>query len=197
MLEGPGSSTYDSTEVDYDNLGRVSKTYIPFTNAADALCSGTCHYTTTTYDALNRPVTVTDGGTGTITYTYTKNDVLQTAGPTRTFQKQLEYDGLGRLSSVCEVSSMGGSGNCGQTNAKTGYWTKYTYDVLGHLTGVTQNAQSGSQQTRAYTSFKDADQVLRVRLRHRKRHCHGQRQNAFGGSLHDLRFELSGYLHRR
>jgi RHS repeat-associated protein len=32
----------------------------------------------------------------------------------------------------------------------TGYWTKYTYDVNNKLTGVTQNAQSSSTQSRSY-----------------------------------------------
>lgn len=156
MREGPGLSSFDSTETDYDNLGRVSKTYIPFTNATDALCSGTCPGTSTAYDALYRPLTVTDGGGGVTTYTYTKNDVLQVVSPPSTGennkQRQLEYDGLGRLSSVCEITS--GSGNaCSQTSAQTGFWTKYTYDLLGNITGVTQNAQagSGSQQARTYT----------------------------------------------
>ena len=43
-------------------------------------------------------------------------------------------------------------GACGQSNSETGYWTKYTYDALGHLLTVTQNAQAtGGQQARTYT----------------------------------------------
>ena len=44
---------------------------------------------------------------------------------------------------------------------QTGFWTKYTYDLLGDLTGVTQNAQaaSGSQQARTYT-FDMAGRLL-------------------------------------
>src|SRR4029077_3808077 len=63
-----------------------------------------------------------------------------------------EYDALGRLTSVCEVTSLTGSGSCGQTSAQTGDWTKYTYDLNNNLTGVTQNAQASSsnQQTRTY-----------------------------------------------
>src|SRR5205807_9670821 len=68
-------------------------------------------------------------------------------------QKQLEYDGLGRLTSACEVTSASGSGSCGQSNPATGLLTKYTYNSLGRLISVTQNAQPGAvggQQTRSY-----------------------------------------------
>jgi RHS repeat-associated protein len=44
-----------------------------------------------------------------------------------------------------------GSGSCGQNTPQTGFWTKYTYDPLNNLTVVTQNAQSGSTQTRSYS----------------------------------------------
>ena len=56
------------------------------------------------------------------------------------------------VSLICEVTSASGGRNCAQTNALTGFWTKYTYDLLNGLTGVTQNAQAaaGSQQTRSY-----------------------------------------------
>jgi RHS repeat-associated protein len=69
-------------------------------------------------------------------------------------RRQLEYDGLGRISSVCEVTAgvspwLGGS--CAQSTALTGYWTKYTYDPMGNLLTLTQNAQmSGSTQSRSY-----------------------------------------------
>ena len=57
---------------------------------------------------------------------------------------------LADLKSVCEVTSMSGSGSCGQTVSQTGYLTKYTYDVNNNLLTVTQNAQSSSTQTRTY-----------------------------------------------
>jgi RHS repeat-associated protein len=56
------------------------------------------------------------------------------------------------MTSVCEMSTATGSGMCNQSTTQTGFWTKYTYDALGDLLTVTQNAQaaSGSQQTRSY-----------------------------------------------
>jgi RHS repeat-associated protein len=152
--QGPIASNYDSVETDYDVAGHVLKTVRAFAASPGSLCSGTCPGTTYAYDGLNRPTTITNAGGGNVTYSYTKNAMLQTIGPApsgeNTKRKQLEYDGLGRLISVCEVTNASGSGAC--PNALTGYLTTYTYDPLGHLTRVTQNAQAaaGSQQTRTF-----------------------------------------------
>jgi len=145
--QGQGSSTFDTTQTGYgwNSIGVVTTQSMPYasTQAEGAV-------TTTQYDALGRPLTVTDGGGGVTSYQYLQNYVIQTVGPTQTFQKQLQYDGLGRLISVCEITSASGSGACG--NSKTGFLTQYTYDALGNLLTVTQNAQPGAtQQTRTYT----------------------------------------------
>ena len=151
--QSQGSSNYDSVETDYDSLGRTATVTIPYSGTAGQAPGGSG--TTTIYDALNRPTQVTDAGGGRTKYTYTKNDVFIETGPLGTGdahskRRQLEYDGLGRLTSVCELSSASGSGTCGQTTSQTGFWTKYTYDLLNNLTGVVQNAQSSSHQTRTY-----------------------------------------------
>jgi RHS repeat-associated protein len=152
--ESPSSSTYDSVETDYDSLGRPSSKKVPYAASAGQVCSGTCPAVAVSYDALNRPTSVSDAGGGTLTYTYSQNDILVTVGPApsgeNTKRKQLEYDALGRLTSVCEITSAAGSGTCGQTSAMTGYWTKYSYDLNNNPTGVTQNAQSTTTQTRSY-----------------------------------------------
>jgi YD repeat-containing protein len=153
--EAPGSSTYDSVETYYDSLGRPYKTTLPYAANAGATCSGSCYDTSTTYDALGRPLTVTDNGGGTASYSYTANDTYQTASPAPSGEnakrKQLEYDALGRLTSVCEVTSLTGSAACSQTSSATGYWATYVYDVKNNLTGVTQNAQSSSTQSRSFS----------------------------------------------
>ena len=153
--EAPGSSTYDSVETYYDSLGRPYKNTLPYAANAGATCSGSCYDTSTTYDALGRPLTVTDSGGGTVSYSYAANDSYQTASPVpsgeNTKRKQLEYDALGRLTSVCEVTSLTGSGACSQTSSATGYWTTYVYDVNNNPTGVTQNAQSSSAQPRSFS----------------------------------------------
>jgi RHS repeat-associated protein len=151
--QGPASSSYDSIETDYDSSGRISKVTMPYAAALGGACSGTCPGTTTTYDALDRVKVVTDGGGRTTTNVYVKNDIDQTIGPAPVVEKQSEYDALGRLASVCEITgTANGGGSCGQTNVKTGYLTTYAYDLLDNITSVTQNAQAavGSQQTRTY-----------------------------------------------
>ena len=168
--QGPWQTTssFDSVETDYDSLGRVFRVTTPYAGtgsqtwcAANNLPSNcTPQGTTTTYDALNRPKQVkrVDGSGNSFLladYTYNDNDVLITeyaSSGDSNRQKQYEYDGLGRLTSVCEVTSGAGSGTCGQSNPLTGYLTKYTYDALGNLTGVIQNAQApaAQQQTRSF-----------------------------------------------
>jgi RHS repeat-associated protein len=152
--QAPGATSYDQVTQSYDSNGRPWKTSVPCITTGAWTCPTTA--VTTTYDTLNRPLLTTDSGGGTASYSYSQNDVLVAVGPAptgeNTKRRQLEYDALGRLTSVCEITSATGSGTCGQHAAQTGFWTKYTYDAPGNLTGVTQNAQStGSQQTRSYT----------------------------------------------
>ena len=151
-LQGPGATNYDTVERDYNSLGQPYRSTMPF-SASAGTTNSSAPGVNTTYDALGRVLTNTDADGGQVSYTYTNNDVLQKTTGSQTFQKQLEYDGLGRLTSVCEISStLPLVGTCGQSSAQTGLWTKYTYDALGHLLTVTQNAQAaaGSQQTRSF-----------------------------------------------
>ena len=153
-------SNYDTTETDYNSVGQVYQSSMPYSAAASPGSENTTiAKTTTTYDALGRVLETIDQNGGYVTYQYANNDVLQTVSGTvsgtQSFQKQFEYDGLGRLSSVCEVSStLLGYGTCTQSTNQNGYWTKYAYDALGHLLTVTQNAQatlSTSRQSRSFT----------------------------------------------
>jgi RHS repeat-associated protein len=155
--QAPLVNEYDSTETDYNVMGQASRFTVPF-QALAGIINSSAPGTTATYDALGRPWTVTDGGGGTVKYQYIMNDVLQTIGPAPANEnmkvKQFEIDGLGRLTSVCEVTAGSGNwlgGNCAQMNPLTGYLTTYSYDAMGNLLTVTQNAQATSnQQTRRY-----------------------------------------------
>jgi RHS repeat-associated protein len=150
---GPGLTNFDTVQDSYDSNGRLTKVTQPCVNTAGNGCTGAA--TTTTYNALNRPATVTDGVGGTLAYTYANNDILQDLGPAPAGEndkkKQLEYDGLGRLSSVCEITGATGSGTCQQVSSATGYWTKYAYDALDNLQSVSQNVQGSPVQSRGYS----------------------------------------------
>ena len=118
---------------------------------------------TTTYDGAGRAIKVQDGSTATVqTITYNQNDTyVDVSAPSgeNDKRKQLQYDGLGRLTSVCEITNNSGDtywGTCAQTNPQSGYWTQYAYNLpygtpssYNSLT-ATQNAQKGTAQTRTY-----------------------------------------------
>jgi YD repeat-containing protein len=145
------ASNFDTVSTSYDSYGRAASVSIPCVKTAGLPCPAT-PATTMTYDALSRPQLVTDAGGGTTTYSYSMNDVSVTIGPAPTSQRQMEYDGLGRLTSVCEVTAntLWPGGNCAQKAPLTGYWTKYSYNALGNLTSVSENAQGSTIQTRSY-----------------------------------------------
>ncbi len=150
-----GSSNYDSTETDYDADGLPDRITSPYEGAAGATnSSGPA--TTITYDALGRPSVVQNPAGGSVNYTYTANDVLRVLTPApsgeNAKERQWEYNGLGELTSVCEMtSSLSGYGTCGQTVNQHGYWTKYSYDPLGDLTQTIENAQSSTTETRNFS----------------------------------------------
>ena len=146
-----GSPTYDTVNTGYDALGRVAFQTLPYASTTLGNYSSSEPGVSTTYDALNRSTQVTDGGGGYTQYTYSYNDVLSTVGPQVTTpatenlkKRNLQYNGAGWLTSVCEVvtSTSPAGGACGQTASYTGYLTKYTYDGAGRLTQSQQNAQS-------------------------------------------------------
>ena len=163
IKQTPGGSTFDTTEKDYDIAGRLSRVTVPFTASAGQT-SSSAPGVTTADDALNRVTGTTDSGTGTISNVYSQNDAVVTRGPAPSGENakkhQSQYDGLGRLTSVCEMTQP--AVVRAQTNAQTGFWTKYSYDALGRLTGVTQNAQSSSTQTRSY-AYDLMGRILRRR----------------------------------
>jgi RHS repeat-associated protein len=154
--QGPGATNYDTVANCYDSFGNVSLTTLPYSAplaTSTSSCPSTNSRTSFTYDALGRISTVTDTGGGSTTYTYALNDILRTT-TSPTVSQQSEFDGLGRLKSVCEITAgttSWPSATCSQNTSATGYLTAYAYDLLDDLTSVTQNAQAGSNhQSRTY-----------------------------------------------
>jgi RHS repeat-associated protein len=107
---------------------------------------------TTTHDALGRALVATDGGGGTKTNTYVATgalyDVVTVVGPppvSEVVKKvQKEYNGVGQLLSICQLSSASGSVPCGQANGGTGFLTTYIYDTTGNLKSSTNGTQTHS-----------------------------------------------------
>jgi len=122
------TNSWSVKDTEYDTLGRVKRVSNPYlaTNLTGAINpSGV--WTTTTYDDLNRVLTVTtpDGAQVTTTYSGTQVTVKDAADKRR----RSETDGLGRLKSVVE-DPLG-----------TPLQTDYSYDTLGNLTIVNQGGQ--------------------------------------------------------
>ena len=158
VREGPGSSTYDSVDVQYNSDGLRSATTMPYAGSAGQTKPSGPYEKAEIYDALGRATQTTSSGGLVKTISYTANDVYVAVGPAPAGEnqkrEQLEYDALGRLTSVCEVTAgtvSAPAGNCSQTSPQTGYWTQYQYDLNNKLTGVSQNAQSSSPQSRSFT----------------------------------------------
>jgi hypothetical protein len=151
--QGPSLSTYDTVATCYDNFGRSNFTSLPYSAAIAAsttTCPSTNSGTTTTYDALGRTYQLTDTAMGSTTFSYNANDTTETR-TSPTISKQSEYDGLGRLKSVCEINSgttAWPSAFCSQSTTATGYLTTYGYDVLGNLTSPEQPGIERSPDTR-------------------------------------------------
>lgn len=137
---GLGWINFDTVETDYDSSGRVYSVSQPATCHIGQTGCATVN-TTTTYDAMGRPLLVTAADGGATSYSYNLNDVEVTAGQSR----QMEYDGLGRLSSVCEITSGSGAG-CGQNHnpGVNGYVTTYGYDAMSELISVGQGSENRS-----------------------------------------------------
>jgi len=158
--QGPAASNYDTVATCYDTLGRVSLTTLPYSAALATItspCPSTNPGTAVSYDALGRTSSTGDNfvGGGSTAFSYNENDATETR-TSPNVSKQLEFDGLGRLSSVCEITSgttawPSGACNPPQNTPATGYLTTYAYDLLDNITGVTQNKQTTTNnQSRTY-----------------------------------------------
>lgn len=159
--QGVGSSNYDTVSISRNFSGvqptvftsnPCSATLYP---AAGSTC--TSHGPTNTYDMFGRLVkSQQSGSNATDTITYNENDVLSvlTPAPSGENQKQVQkqYDGLGRLTSSCAVSSSA-TGNilCDQnvaTSPTNGIRRDTTYSAATGSYTVTssRHGPSGWQQ---------------------------------------------------
>jgi RHS repeat-associated protein len=149
--QAPSSSQYDTVSSSYgwSTNYRSTFTSLPCSTTLGATCSiGAA----TLLDPLGRPYTTTDAGGGTVTTTYSQNDVVSTLSPAPSGEHakvtQKQYDGLGRLQRICAIESSGGTA-CGQnTGTSSGVVTGYSYTAA---TGRSTTTATRGSQTRGKT----------------------------------------------
>jgi RHS repeat-associated protein len=149
----PAGPTY--TSIAYYGTGHPYQVFNPYRTTSDP----TYGITTYTYDAIGRTTQIKhpDGTSATTSYAGRATSTLDEGNGTAPVQRITQVDGLGRLTSVCEVTSStqlgpgGAPAACGQDIAGTGFLTAYGYDVLGNL--LTVNQGSLGQRTFAYDSL--------------------------------------------
>ncbi len=142
---------YRNNKIVFNKLGQVQNIYNPYFTTTDK----TYGYATYAYDALGRVTQVNepDGTYSTMSYTNRAEEVVkypQSLGLTKVYQR----DGLGRLTSVCEVTSVTQQGSatyntpssCGLDITATGFLTTYTYDSLNNLLTASQAGLSTTRQ---------------------------------------------------
>lgn len=83
LRESPSSSTYDSSESDFDTLGRPTRGTLPYAGTGGQTNS-TAPGSNIYYDALGRKTQITNSGSLNVTFTYSQNDTLQKVGPAPT-----------------------------------------------------------------------------------------------------------------
>jgi len=119
-----GGSNFISRQVQYDDLGRQKKQSNPFRQSETAV------WTTTTYDALGRVVSVTTPDNAAVATAYSGNTSTTTDQAGK--QRKLTKDALGRITQVNEAPN----------DPSYNYQTTYGYDGLDNVTAVYQGSQT-------------------------------------------------------
>ena len=149
VYNGQSLNPWYQSDTCYDPTGLVKFVPTAYQSTgfgASIRCSGSG--TGYQYDAMDRVTTVTtDDGIASVEYfnrAVKKTDV-------NSIQRIIESDLLGRISAVCEISSVALGDQtptaCGMDIAGTGYLTTYTYDLANHMVTVAQGSQQRIFQT--------------------------------------------------
>jgi YD repeat-containing protein len=141
----------DVVDTAYDTVGHVLSVSNPYRTMGDPTY-GTTGFS---YDALDRVTQMTHPDANTVINTYSgrATKTQDEGNGTSRVTKVSQIDGLGRLASVCEVTSTTQIGitptptACGQDITATGFLTSYGYDAMGNVTSVTQ----GGLNARTYS----------------------------------------------
>ena len=153
METGPNTSTYDTVGISYG----WSTNYFTISTSqpCDTTLGGSCPTVhTNEFDPLGRLVSKVTTSNELLTNSYSQNDILTQLAPAPSGENvkevQTEYDGVGRQTSSCAISSAAsGVVSCGQnTNTSlTGVLTKTSYSsALGStIVTVTRGGQTRSR----------------------------------------------------
>lgn len=142
----PDCSSPIEIDTVYDSMGRVSTVSNPYCTTADP----TYGLTTYLYDALSRKTQITtpDSAVTAISYGGNATEIIAPSNGTVNPTHIQQVDGLGRLTNVCEVTTLTfgatAPANCNLNISGTGYLTSHSYDPLNNLLGVTQQSVSRS-----------------------------------------------------
>jgi RHS repeat-associated protein len=149
MSKNDETIPWDQVDTCYDADGRVGFKSYPYQGngtSAPKVCSGAGD--AFLYDPLARATRVThsDGSTILTSYTGRATSVQDEGNGGQRVQRISQVDGLGRLTSLCEVSgslTVGISGSqsaspCNLDIGGTGFLTTYAYDALSNLKSVSQ-----------------------------------------------------------
>ena len=151
--QSPSGSYYDTMTTAYSWAGnyRTVQTSEPCSATLNGACT-TVH--SAEYDPLGRLYQESTTSNETVTHTYFQNDDLAVVTPApageNNKQVQKQYDGLGRLTSACKISStVIGNISCGQNGNPTfnGILTTISYSSAAGSTTVStaRGAQARSQ----------------------------------------------------
>jgi RHS repeat-associated protein len=143
VANGQTTNGYYQADTCYDSAGLTAFQSVLYqsTGSGSIECSGAG--TSYVYDALGRPITITTND-GSTTAVYNNRAVETT--DVNGVQKITQYDVLGRITGVCEITSTALNGvsptACGMDISGTGFVTSYAYVLATHTTTVTQGTQT-------------------------------------------------------
>lgn len=142
-------ASYDTVSSAYAFSGtqwQISKSQ-PCIAALNADCTKN-HFLT--IDSLGRNITSSTTSNETVTTAFNWNDVSSTLSPFPSGEhnkiRQLEYDGLGRVTSVCAVETTGGSA-CNQVDGNSGIVNNFTYSYNANGSTNVVNVRGGQNHT--------------------------------------------------
>jgi RHS repeat-associated protein len=132
---------YSTTDLAYDNMGRILKASNPYQTAytarsTQAVTPADGLWTVRAYDRLGRVTSITlpgNAGVATNLYNGKTSTVTDQAGR----QRRQTVDGLGRIVQLDEPNVSGSLGAIGAATQPT----NYQYDALGNLLKITQGTQ--------------------------------------------------------